>query len=464
MTTQFKPLTKYPVGSVREMSFLAFPLMLSALSGALMFFFDRYILAHFSLEALNTATTAGMSVLVFHLAAMGVAGICEVYVGQSNGAKAFKKIGSHVWQMLWFALMTSVVFIPLSFTQDAFLPQRYSTEQGRAFFQILMLLGPVVAANAALSGFYVGRGKVKLLTCTVIGANVINIGLDLIFIFGYGPVEPMGTMGAALATAIAQCTQFLILFGVFLSKTNRVQFASWNAKFHRLRFIRSIRVGAPSALGHAIEIGAWSMQLHIVAMVSEMHVSVLAIGQTLLGLIAFTTDGLRGAVIACASNLVGGQAKDKIKATFKSAFVVHMLVGCFYVLPAFIHPEWIIEDFVRNNESDINVAELMHFATIACWFIIGYYVVDGLVWIIAGFLTAIEDTWFIMVANALNAWIFGLAPVYYFVLIKGATPDKVWLIVLGYGVVNMTVFYVRYRMKYRQKPLNPSVLKKEKPV
>lgn len=450
--SSFKPLTRFEVGSFKEMSMLSIPLMISALSGALMFFFDRYILAHYSLEALNTAATAGMSVMVFHLGAMGIAGICEVYVGQSYGAKEYKKIGSHVWQMLWFALMSAIIFVPLSFTQDWFLPERY-TQEGRSYFQWLMLVGPFVAGNAALSGFYVGRGKVKLLTSIVITSNVINVVLDLLFVFGYGKIPEMGTAGAAYATAIAQIFQFLVLFAVFLSGSNRHTYGTSDFIFKAKSFLRAFKVGAPSATGHMIEIAAWSMQFHLVALVSDTHVAVLAIGQTIFGLVAFTTEGLRGGVVACASNLVGAKYTTKATKTFLSAAKLHLLIGLVFVLPLLIYPEWLINDFLKTQEGQVDYDVLLTYTKLACWYIMAYYVVDGFVWVAAGFLTAVEDTVFIMVVNALNAWLFGLMPMYYLVNIKGGTPDKAWLVIAFYGVINMLCFVMRYKQKYKTKIL-----------
>ncbi len=421
--------------------------MLSALSSALMMFFDRLILAKYSLTALNTAATAGISVMVFHLGGMGIAGICEIYVGQSYGAKDYKKIGSHVWQMLWLALFSIAIFVPLSFMQDMFLPERYTLE-GRGYFQWLMLAGPIVTANAALSGFYVGRGDVQRLTIVVIASNVINVVLDVLFIFGHGWIPSMGINGAAYATFIAHSFQFAALFYGFFSYKNRITYLTNHYHFKFKAFMKSFKVGFPSAAGHMIEIAAWSMQFHLVSLVSELHVAVLAIGQTIFGLVAFTTQGLSGGVVACASNLVGAKYIQKAKSTFNSATMLHLLIGAAFILPMLVKPEWLINEFIKTQGNEVNHEALLLYTKIACWYFLAYYVVDGMVWICAGFLTAIEDTLFIMIVNAINAWLFGLIPMYYIINVHGGTPDKAWMVICLYGIVNMICFYSRYRVKY----------------
>ncbi len=79
-------LTRHPIGSLREMWQISYPLMLSFISGSLMMLADRLYLAHYSLAALNACANAGMAVWVFLIAPMMTAGISEVFAGQHNGA------------------------------------------------------------------------------------------------------------------------------------------------------------------------------------------------------------------------------------------------------------------------------------------------------------------------------------------------------------------------------------------
>ena len=111
LTKEYGKLTKHPEGSVRELFTIAFPLMLSILSGNLMMFLDRLILANYSLEAMNAAAAAGMACMVIQYGAIGIASIAEVFVGQYNGAKKYAQAAQPTWQMVWFSLMTTVIFL-----------------------------------------------------------------------------------------------------------------------------------------------------------------------------------------------------------------------------------------------------------------------------------------------------------------------------------------------------------------
>lgn len=447
----FSQLTKYPVGSLREMTALSAPLMLSALSGALMMFFDRFILAHYSISAMNAAVTAGMSVLVFQILVIGVASIAEVYVGQHYGAKEYNKVASPVWQMIWFSLACSLILIPIAqLIPEAFIPERFHIE-GASYFKILLSFSALVGINAALCAFFIGQGKVKLITYVVILGNIINIIADIALIFGISFwFEPMGTKGAAIATIISQVFQSCVLFFIFLNKDNRSQFDTHIIKFDFYYFWQCFKIGLPNALGHMIEFAAWSIQLHLLSMASVYHITVATIGQSIFGLVAFTTEGLQKAIIAIVSNLIGAKYYSPIKRVFRSAFSLHLIIALLIVTPLALHPEWFLNDFLTAEKDPYMIQMVFTYAKVAAYWIFLYFIFDGLVWICAGFLTAYKDTLFILCANAFNAWFFALLPTYWFIVVKHNTPDKAWAMIVIYGFINMLCFGWRLRFKLKQ--------------
>src|SRR5271163_4406056 len=107
-------LTRYPEGSIRELWTISLPLMVSTLAMLFMIFTDRIFLAHYSIGALNASVNAGTLAWAF-MAGLGmVTAMSEVFVAQYNGAKLPKRIGSPVWQMIWFSLFSVSLCIPLA--------------------------------------------------------------------------------------------------------------------------------------------------------------------------------------------------------------------------------------------------------------------------------------------------------------------------------------------------------------
>src|SRR5579871_2099171 len=107
-------LTRYPEGSVRELWTISFPLMISTLAMLSMIFTDRIFLAHYSLGALNASVNAGTLAWAFMAGIGMITAMSEVFVAQYNGAKLFDRIGSPVWQMIWFSVFSFLISVPLA--------------------------------------------------------------------------------------------------------------------------------------------------------------------------------------------------------------------------------------------------------------------------------------------------------------------------------------------------------------
>jgi MATE family, multidrug efflux pump len=75
--------------------------------------------------------------------------------------------------------------------------------------------GPAVLMSMISFGILYGLGDMRTPLCIAVGVNVVNLCLDAWFIFGAGPVPPLGIAGAAIASSISQilgaiCCIFLV--------------------------------------------------------------------------------------------------------------------------------------------------------------------------------------------------------------------------------------------------------------
>lgn len=261
-------LTPHAPGSLKEAWSVVIPLILTSTSMSLMLFFDRLIVAQYSTKAMAAVASAGIIVATVEFTFMAIANIAEVFVGQHNGAQEYKRVAEPVWQMIWFSLSTTVIALPLAFYGGAFLVPHAQHELGLPFFKYLMMFSPLVPLFGALSSFFVGLGKAKVVTFVTIFGNLLNILLDYILILGVkGWIDPMGTKGAAIGTNIALGCQCLILLGLFLNAKNNGQYATRRWHFKKKPFLGCLKIGTPSAISHLIELGAWSTQMSLMALV-----------------------------------------------------------------------------------------------------------------------------------------------------------------------------------------------------
>lgn len=464
-----KSLTKFPEGSMKELWTIALPLMISALASLLMIVVDRCFLARLSLDALNASVNAGTLAWAF-LGGFGVLTVMsEVFVAQYNGADLHSQLGVPVWQMIWFSVFTIVIFIPFALWLGPliFRGTHYATLQIQ-YFGYLMLLGPFYPLMTAISGFFIGRGQTRFLIYVAIMANVINLLLDWVLIFGIKNLIPaMGMKGAAIATGIGTIFQAAVLAIIFFKKKNRENYGTTKWRFNFSIFKKCFKVGLPPAVFFALEIIGWTFFYMMMTSISEVHITISSICQSIVILLSFFFDGLNRAVAALAGNFIGSQKLDLIHSLLKSS--IKLLVIFTVIVSVFLvfDPKIIVDFLIPGNiEQQIllwqtNTGFSFYFAlkiSLLCVFI--YLFFQGIRWIIAGLLTAAGDTLFLLIAGSISVWIFLLLPVY-LIVVKLSQPVQVaWLLAASYAILLSGIYWFRYKKgKWRDIILVPETKK-----
>jgi MATE family multidrug resistance protein len=443
-------MTRYPAGSIREIAYIALPLMLNNLSTNVMLFLDRLILAHYSTEAMNAAITIGIACSIVLFAATAITSTAEIFVGRYNGSEDYASIGRPVWQMLWFSLLSVVIFVPLGlFASDLFIPPQYQ-QIGSSFYHWYMFCGPIFPVVMALTSFYIGRGKIKLVSFVLILGNLINLVLAIILILGVKDIVPaLGMKGAAIATIIAQSIQAIILFSVFLNKENKLKFGTGKFRLHMHSFIDCLKTGVPVSIGYMIEVGAWAFILRTLTTSGSEYVTVFAIGQSLFILFSFISEGLQKSITILASNFLGANKWLTIPTMLKSAIKLQMVIAVVMLIPMIYYADNIIDIFIVKGtaQSVSDIKKVSFYALIWFWL---FFVCDGVKWILASTLISLKNTNSAMLINFASIWFFAVLPTYFYLGKYPSSPVTVWMFIVLYSLLNAALLMLRYRFSFKK--------------
>lgn len=450
-------LTEHLEGSVRELWAISFPLILSMLSINIMIFIDRLFLAKYDTQAMNAAVVAGLVFSIFQYGMVGIASVSEVFVGQYNGAQKLAKIGDPVWQMIWFSLATAIVFIPLGLIAGPyFIPNPDYMASGIPFFKWMMFFGPMFPLVAALSSFFVGRGRVKLVMVTTVLSNFLNIILDFLLIFGVdGYIEAQGAKGAAIATGVAQTAQAILLLIVFLMRRHRELHGTGDWTFKPKLFWQILKIGFPSAMSSVIELSAWSVLAQILTSASEAHITIYSIGDSFFVLFTFGFWGLQKGITTVVANYIGAEREETISKCLRSGLKIIIAIMLVFTIPLFFFPEFLVSQFLNPEASALN-DEMMTMAGTAMRWLWVYFMLDAITWLVCGILTAAGDTKFVMLMNTMSAWLFSVIPTYFAVKYFSGSPIITWVLFAIYAFLNSASFFLRYRSQRwkMQQPLH----------
>ncbi len=204
---------------------LAFPIALQNLINTAVTTADVVMLGKVGETALSSGSLAGQVQFVMSLMIFGMTSGASVLTAQYWGKKELKTIEKVFGMTLCFALVAGVIF----FTAVELFPEQimhiFSSEAeviegGAAYLRIVGFSYPL---SAFCTGYlYLMRSieRAKIGTAVFACSLLANVVMNAVFIFGLMGVPAMGVRGAALATLLSRCLEFLIVVW-YMWKVNR---------------------------------------------------------------------------------------------------------------------------------------------------------------------------------------------------------------------------------------------------
>ena len=422
------------------------PLVISALSMNLMFFIDRLILLHYSADAMNAAALGGNLVSIYVMFIICIAGTSEIFVGQFNGAGKRKSIAIPVWQMIYFSIASLVVLVPLGIFAKHLnlIPEHYAAD-GIVYQKILTYFACLPGIVAALTGFFVGRGKTKIITLIVLFGCCVNFILDCLFVFGYRNIIPaMGCRGAAIATVMAEAVQALILAIGFWSPKNRIYFSTLkNRAFNKKLMSKCIGVGLPSSLGHGLNLLAWYLIYATLSHVSKELSTIHGIAVAISVLFEFICEGLVKGTSVISANFIGQKNLEAIRHAIRKLLAIAFCLAIVSMAPVLLYQglsfrllKYLQPDIIPLLP-DISVIFRLIFIAATC---------DSLLSVFWGALISGGDAKFPNIVNLLCIWTIVVIPVLMLGFLHRLTSaTTVYALVAIWEMTILCILYRRYK-------------------
>lgn len=434
-------LTDHAVGSLREVWQVSWPLMLGLCSASFMMFADRLYLSHYSVAAMNAMAVGGLTCFLLLVMPFCIGQITEVFVGRFHGEGRYDMLGKPVWQVIWISFISYPIMLFMSYLISQAL---YGVDSGEAIYIVnMMYFSPFFLASVALMGFFIGIGKTHVITWATVCANLVNIGLAPLFIFGIG-LPKLGIQGAALATGIAQVFQVAFLLTLFLQNTYRAKFCTDKASFDSTLCRSMLQLSLPSGFGRLIEVVTHLAFFRIIAMAGDIELAKCTMVQSFYLLTIFCIDGLSKGVTTIVSNLVGAKEDRLIPNAIFSGMKLHTIIFAAIFCLSVFGCEWIFKATLQDNElALINNENFLFSLRITLIWMSLFFLVDGFSWIQSGYLLARNDSKYIMWISSTVHWITYVLPVYILVKYCGMGAAGGWAALTFDGLVLFMIFWRR---------------------
>jgi len=210
---------------IRELLWIALPLVISTASWSMTSFVDRLFLFWYSPSAMAAALPAGMLHFMVLCFPIGLASYLNVFVAQYDGANQPERIGGVIRAGIRFGLYSVplfLLFIPIAgiIFQSTGTDPHVSELEAR-YFRILAFGSGASVMATAMSCFYTGRGFTRIVMLVEITSCLLNVMVDGVLIFGYLGASLEGITGAGVATALSQWYKVAIYL-ILLARATRI--------------------------------------------------------------------------------------------------------------------------------------------------------------------------------------------------------------------------------------------------
>lgn len=304
----------------KQLLIIAWPLVIANSFWNLQLTIDRIFLGNYSTAALGAAM-AVMGVFWVPMALLQqTSSYITTFVAQYYGSKNYEKIGASFWQSMYVSVIGGFLFLLLIFLSPPLFKwidhainlQELEIE----YFNSLAWSALPMALTAAISGFFTGLGKTRV----VIGINFVgllaNVVFDYLLIFGNFNFPALGITGAGYATAMASfVSAFYGGYRIYKSSYFSEYGLSSQWQFNKKLIQRFLKFGIPSGLQWAFEGLAFTTFLIIIGNLKNGSAALAgsSISVTLMMLSVLPAMGVAQAVMTLVGQKLGENDPEKAR-------------------------------------------------------------------------------------------------------------------------------------------------------
>ncbi|HMU46562.1 MAG TPA: MATE family efflux transporter [Chitinophagaceae bacterium] len=261
----------YTQGSLRgAIVLLAIPMILELSLESVFAVVDMFFVGKLGGNAIQTVGLTEASITIIYSIAIGLSTAATAVVARRIGEKNPDAATHAGMQALLLATVIIIVLsvIGIIFAADILRIMGATPEvikEGTSFTRIMLGSSGVIVLLFLINGIFRGAGDAAMAMRSLWIASLINIILDPLLIYGYGPFPELGLKGAAIATVIGRGSGVLyqcyhLFKGKGIIKVKPVHF-KWDTPVLKTL----VEVAWPATLQFIIASGSWIVLAAIVA-------------------------------------------------------------------------------------------------------------------------------------------------------------------------------------------------------
>ncbi len=309
--------TEFTTGSIRKAIFmLSIPMILEMMMESIFAIVD---IAYVSQVSVNAVATIGLTesvITLVYAVAIGLSMAATAVVARRIGEKDIQGARESAVQAIVLGILVALIVGVVGFLYARDILALMGAEQdlineGYGYTQLLIGGNITILLLFLINAIFRGAGDASIAMWTLVLSNGLNIILDPIFIFGWGPIPEFGVMGAAIATNIGRGTAVLFQLGILFFGWSRIKLGFTDVVIRLSVMFNLIKVSLGGIAQFLIGTSSW---VFLMRMMSEFGSEVLAGYTIAIRVMLFTlmpSWGMSNAAATLVGQNLGAKQPDR---------------------------------------------------------------------------------------------------------------------------------------------------------
>lgn len=367
-------------------------------------------------------------------------------IGQKKPEEASRAAGQSV--ILAFLVSLPIMFAGLFFP-DTILEimgaEQKVIEDGRYYTQIVLSTNIVIILLFVVNAAFRSSGDAATAFKVLALANGLNIVLDPLLIFGFGPVPALGLKGAAVATTLGRGIAVAYQLYLLFYKNKRFLLKAKHLLPDFVVLKRLIKLSQGGILQYLISTTSWIFLVRIISSFGSVTVAGYTIGIRIILFLMLPAWGFANSAATLTGQNLGagkpGRAEKSLKITARYTFAYTLLSG----LLMFVFADTMVALFIDNPEVISSGADVLRFLAFGL-------AVHGIGLVYMHAFNGAGDTQTPMWINFGAFWVFEIPLAYYMAYYSGMAQQGVYLtIVLSDLLLTISAYVLFRRGRWKNK-------------
>jgi putative MATE family efflux protein len=325
----------------RAVFLLAIPMMLELVLESTFAVVDIFFVAKLGASAVATVGLTETYLFLLYSVAMGLSMAVTAIVARRVGEKKGDRAALSAVQAILLAVLVS---LPISIVGIVWAKEllqwmggdAWVVSQGYRYTQWMLGGNVVILLLFVINAIFRGAGDAAAAMRVLWVANGINLMLDPIFIFGFGPIPAMGVEGAAIATNIGRGAGVLMQLWILVRGSEHLRIVRASLRWHGATAWSMVRTSLGGIWQMMIAMMAWIFLMRILASVSTEAVAGATIAMRIMMFTLMPAWGMSNAAATLVGQNLGANDATRAEAAvwrigwMNMAFTLTVSVAFFF--------------------------------------------------------------------------------------------------------------------------------------